>query len=302
MTVEEIELEKKEETVDPTKLELEAEKKARYEAEAKAKEAELKAARAEGEAEVLKRGISTTPQTITEDQWRQMEEQSGLTRQQIEGNARISGEIFKNLSKPLQERAESAEKEARQAREEARRNKVENSTYKIEREFYDKHPELTGRRAEVDRFMSLLPESVKDDPKKFSEALEEARIYARGKAREDLTLKRSGKTTVRNTEHTEIAEDTNEPETELFLDDLSNEGSRNLIKRISERPGPDFNRSDMPPLEDMSVEEAYKRNEFKDISGPRGVQLDETGSWTRGNRLADQTKPGDALGGQRGRK
>lgn len=258
--------------------ELEAEREARH-------KAELDKAKAEGEAEALRRGIKTDgppPQTeISEAQWQAMEAESGLDRKAIQANAKLTSALLQNLTKPLTDRAEAAEKIAVESREEVRKLKVGKSVEKVESEFYSKNPGLSAHRRDIDDFMGMLPESVKEDPKQFAAALEKAKTFVRGKAREDLSLRRTGKISSTNTERAEFEEggDKDQEQVELDTSDLDNEGAKSLIERLHKNPGPDNLGPDVKSLAELPIEEAYKKSERSD---KRGVSIDERADWKRG--------------------
>lgn len=290
-------------------LENDSEDKAREEREALQKELEearIARARAEGEAEALKRvpqsaPVSPVSNTVTDEQWQHMENESGMTRQQIQGNAKLFGAMFQNMTKPLQDRTESAEREAKEAREDAKKARASTSLYAIEQDFYSKNPGLVGRKGDVEEFLSTLPDETRSDPKKLSKALDMAKTYVRGKAREDLSLRRGNKNEVRNTTDSRQEIDDGaerNDEAEVDTTDLDNEGSISLIKRLANNPGPgDYSNS--PDLRDMPLDKAYEKTQRKD---GRGVAIDESGEFYRGAKNQDRAlDSGTSLGGKRGR-
>lgn len=269
-------------------------------------DAKLAAARAEGEAEAMRRGIKTevpAPAEISESQWTQMESESGLTRQQIQANAKLTGALMQSLTKPLAERAEAAEKAANEAREETRKLRSGKTLEKAEKEFYEKNPGLSAHRGDIEEFMSDYPDAIKEDPKKYAVLLEKAKTFVRGKAREDLSLRRTGKTSAStNTERTEFDErvgGTTSDDNELDTSDLDNEGAKSLVARLHKNPGPDYLRADQTPLSELPIEEAFKKSERPD---KRGVSIDESAEWSRGEQRANRALRDTAnLGGKRGK-
>lgn len=266
-------------------------------------DAEVKAARAEGEAEALKRGVSTVPAATpqwTDEQWEAEGAKRGLSGPQLKAQVEVSGEVTKLLTKPLQDRAEAAEREAKEAKEETRRNKAEGKIAAIEKDFYDKNPELSARKADVEDFLNDLSAEVRNDPEKFKKALEKAKSYARGKAREAVSTRRSGAPQDRgnNQDRGELDDEQRRANDDVEVDtsDLDNDGAKGLIERIARNPGPGDPAAG-PSLRDMPIEKAYAASQRRD---GRGVSIDESGDFARGAKRNDESlRRADPLGGRR---
>lgn len=291
MTVREGEIEQEETEEEVQNRESEEARTAELETLRKEKQdAQLEAARAQGEAEALKKNIHAPVQAPqwTDDQWDAEGAKRGMTGQQLKATAEISAGIAGQQTSALRQELENSKAEISEAKAEAKKAKTEASLYNIEREFFEKNPALTGRRADVDEFLADFPESVKEDPKKYAALLEKAKVYVRGKAREDIALKRGKTTTVRgNSEREEFTDDTRTDvtETELDLSDLDNDGAKSLISRLHKNPGPE-NGTGAPALDEVSLDKAFEISSRKD---GRGVSIDESGEWNRGKRKQEQS-------------
>jgi hypothetical protein len=275
--------------------------------EAKLNEANVARARAEGEAEALRRVPATTPATPaapTEEQWQAMESESGMTRSQIQSNARLMNAMLA----PLKEEARAARLDAAEARAEAAKAKAaaksERSLARIEEDFYGTHPALAGHKGDIADFLADYSEEDRNDPKKLSKLLEKARVYVRGKVREDMTTRRRGgndepeaRTTRRQVGDERPAglddDDGDNREERLNLDDLDNDGAKMLITRLHRNPG---NMGDKFDDERKELEDALKNAQRPD---GLGVRIDSREEFARGARLASKSK---TLGGSRGER
>jgi hypothetical protein len=257
--------------------------------------AELEAATAKGELEALKRGVSQSaqPTAWTEEQWQTEATRQGTSVEALKATVGIANAAAAAASKGALEEAAAARKEAAEAREESRRLKAGQSVSRVEEDFYRKNPALVGRRADVDDFLNLLPAEVKEDPKKYADALEKAKTYVRGKAREDLTTRRggsgagsasgpSGKPRAEDrSEHDDLDEQGRAPEVDVS--DLDNDGAKALVQRIARTPGGEgLNTRHQKALRDIDDgEELLKRTARQD---GRGVSIDESDEWARAGR------------------
>lgn len=295
---------------DKLALEREATEKRVAEAEKRAQDAEVAKARAEGEAEAMRRQPVQQQAQVTqwsEDQWQAEAVKNGFeTGAQLKAAVGIADAIASNKMKGFEDKLSAAQKEAREAKEEAQRAKAGNSVYAAEQSFYAKNPALVGYQGDIDAFLAKLPASTKEDPKAFAEALDMAKTYVRGKAREGVLTRRSTQEKPNrqgNEERQEFQDDTERErvqDTELDTSDLDNEGARSLVERLHKRPGPDYLAgANDTPLADLTLDEAYKRTASRD---GRGVSIDERADWARGNARSDRSlKNSDTLGGKRGK-
>lgn len=262
----------------------------------KLREAEIARAKAEGEAEALRRGVgSAAPPAaaaLTEDQWQNLEQQTGKTRHQIMADAQLSRATAEEAIKPLREMLQKSQEEIREAKEEARRAKAGTSLYATEKDFYDKNPGLVGHRGVIDSFLAKFPEEVRSDPAKLKDLLEDAKVYVRGKVREDRSQGRG-----RDDRRVERRDSTERPrfddedesrrdEPDLDLADLDNEGSKRLIESIARNPGGDDINDRTPSIDEVDLDEAYRISERPD---KRGVAINERAEFARGQRRADRS-------------
>lgn len=268
------------------------------ESEEKLRVAEIARARAEGEAEALKRDPIekvSAPVVVSEEAWQQMESETGLTRSQIQANAKMMDAIAENKSAPVRKAAADAEERARKAEERAARAEGRHSLSRIEEDFYKENPGFSAHRGEVEGYLSKFSEESRNDPKKYAELLADAKIYVRGKVREDIgTRRRSGNDTNEREigkDRDDILNDRNDDKEELNLDDLDNEGARRLVSNLHRDLGKLTNRSARREKETV---DQWKKDTTRD---GRGVAIDSQEEFARGNELIDGDSP---LGGSRG--
>lgn len=258
-------------------------------------EAEIRAARAEGEAEALKRGVKTeapnTQASLSDAQWAELEQAHGKTRQQIMADAQLTRATAEEAIRPLRALLDDAKKEATEAKEEAKRAKTGTTLYAVEKDFFEKNPGLVGHRGDIDSFLAKFPDEIRSDPSKLKELLTDAKIYVRGKVREQ-NLRDSGKDrdNTRSRGQTDRPEFNDDPDTtdeasKIDTSDLDNEGSRRLIENIARRPGGEDLMEAPPSIDEVSIEKAYKLSERSD---GRGVSIDERGEFARGRKRADK--------------
>jgi hypothetical protein len=256
----------------------------------KTRKAELEAATARGEAEALKRGINPQPAAVTpwtEEQWEEEAARQGTTKENLKATIGIASAIADSKTKEARDEAAAAREEARQAREEAKRARSEASLSKIEEKFYKENPAMASRQRDVEDYLADLDPSIRQDPEKFKKALEKAKVYVRGVARDNVNTRRSasgaagaGASRTPANERPAPIDDREEIDEEEKLDvsDLDNEGAQNLIRRLHREPGPDHLQN-IKPLDELEIDEAFKQCERKD---GRGVAIDERGEWKRG--------------------
>lgn len=264
-----------------------AEIQARLDAAEKARqEAELARARAEGEAHALKtapraqdNSNAPVPQ-LTEEQWQQAEREYGVDRTQIQANAKLFG----TLSAPLQKAARDAEERARKAEEKLenveKRRQSEKSLSRIEEKFYAENPTLTGHRGEVDSFLAKFSEDDKNDPKKYAELLADAKIYVRGKVKDERDNRRrtsSRDIDVKN-DKGDDADDRNDQDDEIRLEGFS-ESEKSIISRLVRDPG---NLSEKLEDERKELLSTFKSSQGHD---GYGVEIDSSDEFKRGSAL-----------------
>lgn len=277
-----------------------AEARARAEAaEKKAQEEAIARARAEGELDALRRNQQSTqsqaPQGPTEAQWAEMENATGKTRQQIQADAALMHSLVERTTAPIKEELEKTKKEAAAARARAEKAEGTRSLDRIESEFYAKNPNFTARRTDIDDFLKKFPEESRNDPKKLAELLEDAKVYVRGKAKENLS---SGKRTTEREEtrtyererrdEADLSDGPEERKVVLDFEDLE-KPARRLIEDVHENYG---------HLDDRDEDEAKQvLAEVKKHSTGYGVAIDSSEEFVRGSRIL---RGSDKVGGSRG--
>lgn len=262
-------------------------------------EAEIARARAEGEAEAMRRGIKNeappAAAALTDAQWQELEVQHGKTRQQIMADAQLTRATAEEAVRPLKAALEEARKEAQEAKEEAKRARSGTSLYAVEKDFYDKNPGLSAHKGDISDFINKFPEEMRSDPKKYKEILDDARVYVRGKVREDRNSNKSRSRDDRedsrrnyNTDRVEFDNDDrrDDDDAKLDLSDIDNEGSRRLIENIARRPGGEDLMDAPLAIDEMPIAQAYKASERPD---GRGVSIDERGEFLRGRRQSEKS-------------
>ena len=250
-------------------------------------------ARAEGEAEALKRVPAAVPQAQaqwTDEQWEQEGAKMGMTGAQLRGSAAISNTIAEQKIKPALERAEAAEKRAEAAERKAEMVKSGQSIYAIEQDFYSKNPGLVGRRADVDEFMATQSEEVKNDPKRYSKALEMAKKYAIGNARENIANKRSNGQNrnddrrFNNDKAPEFDNENNRSNDDVEIDTSELEDNEaEFITKLNRNISSQQEKS--KDIRNVPIEEAVKLSKRRDNLG---VSIDSRSEFEEGARIQDR--------------
>lgn len=262
--------------------------------EARLKTEELARARAESALEESRRSVSSRSNdqqqiqpTVSDDQWRQMEEQTGLTRQQIQANAQIMNALTDAKVKPLTERAERAEQEFAKAKAEIESVKSRRSLDSVEASFYDKNPLLKNHRKDVDEFLSEFPDNDKVDAKTLEKRLVLAQDVVRGRIK---SMRDTGRGEYRsNRIEGASSDDISEEHEERFNPvGTGNEHAAYLVSKVQASFGRGLRHED-------SVD-VWKRS--LDAEG-RGVEISSEEEVAHANRLI---RGGSNLGGKRGEK
>lgn len=263
--------------------------KARY-------EAELKQARAEGEAEALKKTIPppAAASQWTEEQWAAAAAEHETSVKALKLQVSLAQGAREEAKAAMKGEVDAAKEEARLAREEAKRARASGSLYEVEQQFYKENPGLVGRKGDVKEFLDLLPPETREDPEKLSKALDKAKVYVIGKAKESVGNRRRSShrdegflPNDRSDEEEENLEGDG-PETKLDFKGLENEGQKLTLARIAR----DLDRSGVArakkpkdlskPLHEMERSEAFKACETSD---EMGVAIDETADWEAGSKM-----------------
>lgn len=254
----------------------------------RAYESDLARARAEGEAAALKAAPAAAPQAApqwTEEQWAAEAEKYGTSPQALKLQVAMNQQAERNAIAASKSEIDAAKREAAEARAEARSARASTAIYGVEEKFYKDNPALVSRKADVDEFLGMLPESVKADPKAYADALSKAKVYAVGKAKEAVGTRRGAGAPPRTAGRTQEAPPIPSELEDAAVDDidtsdLENEGAVGLIKHLHANPG-GIDYSTAKPLSDMTRDEAHKACERRD---GRGVSIDESGEWLSGAR------------------
>ena len=158
--------------------------------------AETARMKAEAESNALKtvfeasRTGNTT--TVTDEQWKALEEQTGMSRQAFQAQAQVSQQQIEIAKKELGGKLKDAEDKALKAHERLEKLLGERSTEKVTQTFYETKPSLLRYKKEVNEFLGMFPESEKTDPEKLQKILLNAETFVRGKVGGSLKITPGG--------------------------------------------------------------------------------------------------------------
>lgn len=159
--------------------------------------AELAKIKAEAERDAFIKAMELAKQgpqaqaTVSDEQWNQLSEKTGMTKEAIMTNAQIAQQMVDAATKKMEEKLSAAEKKATDAEEKANRFEKSREQDKVRGDFYSSRPALTRHSKDVDEFVGMFPEEDRNDPKKLKDILNKAEIYIRGKVG-DKMKKESG--------------------------------------------------------------------------------------------------------------
>lgn len=260
--------------------------------EKQARDNELKAARAEAALDEARRfknpEPSNTQPQISEQQWQEAEAKTGKTRDQIIADANLQQGMINSALKPVLDEVKSAREEARSAKAETAAIKARKGLDSVESDFYEKNPALKGHKKDVDEFLATYPDAESVDGETLRKRLAVAQDVVKGRVKETMSNRRRDN---RGSERLEqgrpdpLAEEGDE---EFDPRGLDNQGSRILMENVHRKPGGRLSR------EEDTVSD-YKK--FRDSEG-RGVVIDDSDEWARGEKM----RRGDRLGGSRGNR
>lgn len=206
--------------------------------EARARELELKAVAAESAlAEARRQREPVAQQGVSEEQWQQMESETGKTRQQIAADAKLMSSLVDIQTKPLRDKAEEAEKRARAAEEKSARIESRRNADSVKDSFYEKNVALKGHKKDVDEFLAEFPDSDNVDAKTLEKRLGLAVNFVKGKIKE-------GKTVSNEKTRSSRLESSDETKTEDEVIEFDargteNEGQEYLMRRVLRDIGKD---------------------------------------------------------------
>lgn len=260
--------------------------------EDKSRADELRAAKAEAALEESRRrGPDANSQpVITEEQWRQAEERTGKTRDQIIADANLQQGMISSALKPVLDEVRSAREEARAAKEETARIKARKGLDSIESDFYKNNRALEGHKGAVQDVLDSYPDKDSVDPETYKKRLELARDVVKGRVKETMTTRRrteTGSARLDGGDREERVNSDDEESDQLDPRGLPNKGARVLMEGVLERPGGRLTRGE-------DTHKDYKR--FRDEEG-RGVRIDDSDEWERGEQIRTGR---DRIGGNRG--
>lgn len=240
----------------------------------KLRDEEIARARAESALEESRRVRDTPapqPQNVTEDQWVQMESETGQTRQQIQANAKLFHALTDAKVKPLADRADAAERRAAKAEDEVNQFKTRRTLDSVENSFYDKNPALKGHRKMVDEFLAEFPDADKVDSKTYEKRLGLAADYVKGKVKETRTVNRD---TTRSNRVETGADEQEEVIEEFDPAGIGNESGEHLMRRVHRNFGQDVRDEESVKVWKASLDPAGKGVEIssrEDIERTRAM-------------------------------
>lgn len=180
------------ETDEQREARIQAEREKQEALEAKLRSEEIARAKAEAALEESRRGRETNSiPTVTEEQWQQMENETGKTRQQIQADAKLQAALVENMTKPLKEELRQTREEAARAKAEAAEIKSRQKLEKVETEFYKKNSALSTHKDLVDEFLNEFPDKDKIDQKTYEKRLSMAAEYVKGKVKDIRTERKA---------------------------------------------------------------------------------------------------------------
>lgn len=265
--------------------------------EEKSRQNELKAAKAEAALDEARRRPEVTnsnvaPQ-ISEEQWQAAEQRTGKTRDQIIADANLQQGMINSALKPVLDEVKSAREEARAAKEETAKIKARKGLDSVESDFYKKNPALEGHKGAVQDFLDTYPDKDSVDGDTYKKRLELARDVVKGRVKENMNTRRrtEGSSRIEGGDQDDHDSRGTEDEESDRLDPrgLPNKGARLLMESVMEKPGGRLNRGE-DTIKDFK--------KFRDDEG-RGVQIDDSDEWARGEQIRSRR---DRIGGSRGER
>ena len=226
----------------PEELEKEAQEQAAEEKARLAQEAQDKALKeaneakikAEAQLEVFKQMQQTQhnqpAQQLTEEQWKDFEEKTGMTKQQLMAMDAIGKQHAEYVSKEFDSKVKRAEERASKAEERLKSFETERSSETVKKKFYLEKPALSRYESDINDFLSDYPAEMKSDPEKLKGLLVKAETFIRGKIGDRYMRGNDTKGSARFTGGSN--NETNDEEDESIDVEGLPEGSKRLVERI----------------------------------------------------------------------
>lgn len=117
----------------------------------------------------------------TEEQWREFEEKTGFTKDQLMIVDSLTRTQLQEISKAFEEKIKQAEEKAKSAEQKLYEMESKERTQKIIKEYFKNKPSFLRYEEEINNFLSDYPEEVKKDPERLKKVLEKAEAYIKGK-------------------------------------------------------------------------------------------------------------------------
>lgn len=217
----------------------EAERKALDDARQAEREAQIAKAKAEGELEALRKlqaqPSSTAAQaTISEEQWKSMEEESGLTRQQIIASSKLTTGIVGPMIASLKDELKKANDRAESAEREVSKDRTSRGVERTKEQFFKDKPAYSAYRKEVDEFLEMFPEADRSDPAKMKAILGKAETFVKGLAGGKMRTQSEGNQSSVRLGGGSAGGNDSQTEEELDLTGLETKGQRLFVAELHE--------------------------------------------------------------------
>lgn len=162
-----------------------------YESKAKAQQdALIKATEARAKAETLLQTMQSMantqqpPKEWTPEQWKDFEEKTGLTKDQLMIVDNIAKSHIDLARNEFSEKAKKAEDRAAQAEERVKVYEKDKSYDGFKKDYFSKNPAYGRYEKDFDEFIGAFPAEIKNDPAKLTDIFSKAALYVKGKVGE----------------------------------------------------------------------------------------------------------------------
>lgn len=184
------------ETLRAEKARLESELSAKHDADEKFHASELARTKAEAELNATKSFLEAQRNgqvsQVTEEQWKALEESTGVPRGSYIANAQITQQQVDGLRKELVGQIRASEEKATKAQEKLEKMSQERSYEKTQQAFLEAKPQLARYKNDLKEFVNMFSEQDRNDPEKMKDILSKAEVYVKGKVGDKMRLNAGG--------------------------------------------------------------------------------------------------------------
>lgn len=180
------------ETLRAEKARLESELAAKHAADDKFQASELARVKAEAELSATKAFLEAqkTGQVsqVTEEQWKALEDSTGVSRNAYIANANITQQQIEKLKAELSGKIKDSEEKALKAEQRLESYTRQSSAEKTLNTLLESKPQLARYKADVKQFVDMFPEQDRSDPEKLKTILANAETWVKGKVGDKMRL------------------------------------------------------------------------------------------------------------------